>query len=244
MAERQRDYWDGESDLPLDASVIDRNDSRGAKNRYLAGLRDRSIVSALGSLKSNAPLLDFGCGNGSLTRALVADGHHVLGIDISAGLLARTRERNLGDASLFVMFDGVHLPLADSSVAAITTYLVLNHIIDDSHLEAVILELRRVLKPGGIVVAIEQVRAQAYMDASSWKHQRTIPQLCELFVRAGFPMCKTEIIRYGRFPTTPLVRFGLLPSWSFQLLEKMERTVGRIYGVPHCDYCDVRFIVK
>lgn len=244
MAESQRDYWDNESALPLDASVIDRNDRRGLKNRHLAWLRNRAVLEAVACIGEDEPILDFGCGNGSLSEALVTAGHRVVGLDISPGLLARSAERNTGDKAAFVLFDGHALPVSDRGVAAITTYVVLNHIVDDAQLARVLGELRRVLKPGGILVAVEQVRRRQRMDVAGWKKQRTLQEFVALFEAAGFHVHAADVIRYGRFLTTPLIRLGLVPSALTPTLAIAERFVGRIYGIPLWDYCDVRFVLN
>ena len=111
----QADHWDRLSVHPPDASVIDPGDRSGRKNRYIASVRDESILESLNGIRADSVVLDFGCGTGSLTRALVASGRHVLGVDISAGLLQRTPERALGDSALFVRYDGTRLPVADAS---------------------------------------------------------------------------------------------------------------------------------
>src|SRR5262249_43029721 len=75
------EYWNAAARFGPDAAVIDRADTRGYKNRYIAQLRDRAIAGALASLPPGARLLDFGCGSGSVSR-LLADREFVpIGID-------------------------------------------------------------------------------------------------------------------------------------------------------------------
>lgn len=243
MAEQER-YWDGLSGLALDASVIDPNDRSGHKNHYLAAMRDRSIIEALASIDRVGPILDLGCGTGSLTRALVADGRHVVAMDISQGLLGRSSERELGTAALFARFNGRDLPLRSGSVAAVTTYVVLNHVIGEGELPALLQEIRRVLAPGGIVVAIEQIRRRPRLDQAGWKLQRTYTQFVDAFTAAGLTVVGSDILRYGHFPTTYLVRWGWLPRTCAGALARLERSFARIRGIPLQDYCDVRFVLR
>jgi SAM-dependent methyltransferase len=241
---KQSRYWDGLSPLALDASVLDPNDRLGDKNRYIAELRNAAIVAALQHVAPPGPVLDLGCGTGSLSSAIVGSGREVLGMDISPGLLARTKERGLADRALFAAFDGATLPVKDASIAAITTYVVLNHVLDEAMLASLLKEMRRVLLPGGRVVAIEQVRARDTLDAAEWKHQRTLADFSQRFRAAGLGVQSAQVIRYGHFPTTPLVRLGWVPRAAWPLLHRAERALGRHYGVARRDYCDVLFLLE
>jgi len=233
--------WNDLSTYPPDASVLDPADRRGHKNRYICGLRDQAVVEALATADAGMPVLDFGCGTGGLTRALVASGRSVLGVDISPGLLHRTRERNLGDNALFVLYDGNHLPIADASMSSATTYVVLNHIVDDGDLLAVLREIRRVLRPDGRLVAVEQVRSRPTCDAEAWQHRRTEAGFRAIFERANFTVTATTVLRYGHLPYIYAVRLGLIPECAFPSLRRFERWVGRYFGILPWDYCDMRF---
>jgi ubiquinone/menaquinone biosynthesis C-methylase UbiE len=241
---KQARYWDSLSPLALDASVLDPNDRLGEKNRYIAELRNSAIV---GMLQLEAPagtVLDLGCGTGSLSSAIAACGRTVLGLDISPGLLARTAQRGLAGRALFAVFDGASIPVRDDCIAAVTTYVVLNHVLDEVTLSALLTELRRVLAPDGVVVAIEQVRARDTLDLREWKHQRTLDDFVQRFGAAGLLVQSAQVIRYGHFPTTPLVRLGWVPRAAWPLLHRAERALGRTYGVARRDYCDVLFMLK
>ncbi|KFN51261.1 hypothetical protein P873_03070 [Arenimonas composti TR7-09 = DSM 18010] len=201
------------------------------------------MLEALGNLGLDSPVLDFGCGTGGISAALVATGRKVIGADISPGLLACARDRQLGDDALFFLFDGRGLPLASASVDAVLTYVVLNHLMDDHELQAMLGEIHRVLRPGGRVVAIEQVRRKATIDPAVWQHRRTRAGFEQLFAAAGFQIEQVDILRYGRIPTIHAVRFGLWPERMFPALRSAERLIGRLVGVLPWDYCDVRFVL-
>lgn len=241
---KQARYWDGLSPLALDASVLDPNDRLGEKNRYIAELRNAAIVGALQQAAPPGTVLDLGCGTGSLSSAIAGSGRTLLGLDISPGLLARTKERGLAGRALFAAFDGARIPVRDASISAITTYVVLNHVLDEAMLGSLLREMRRVLAPGGVVAAIEQVRARDTFDAAEWKHQRTREDFIRRFAAAGLAVQSAEVIRYGHFPTTPLVRQGWVPRSAWPLLHRAERALGRTWGVARRDYCDVLFLLK
>lgn len=236
----QIDHWERLSTHPPDASVIDPRDRLGHKNRYITSLRNDAILSAFdgGSVEK---VLDFGCGTGGLSQALAASGRAVLGVDISPGLLRRTSEREHRDRCLFVRFDGVRLPVQDNALDAAATYVVLNHILDDAQLTAVLTEIHRVLRSGGKLVAIEQVRTRPTVDQVAWQHRRTIAGFQAIFEQAGFSVQDTTIVRYGRLPTIHAVRYGMFPHRWFRALNTFERWLGRAIGVLPWDYCDVCF---
>lgn len=95
-------------------------------------------------------MLDIGCGAGPLAQELVARGARVSGLDSSAAMLAIARRR-LGDsADLRVADLADPLPYADESFDVACASLVLHYLRD---WEAPLSEIRRVLRPGGRLVA-------------------------------------------------------------------------------------------
>ena len=239
----QRDYWDSLASYPIDASVIDPNDTKGFKNRYLVGIRNHAVLRAIDSVGSAPVVLDLGCGTGGLSAAVVGGGASVIGLDISKGLLSRTGERGMSDRALFACYDGMAFPVQDSGVDAVVTYVVLNHVIEDEVLDVVLSECWRVLKPGGRMVCIEQVRRHEHLDVRGWKRQRRLSTFVEKFSDAGFLVRSHDVIRYGRFPSTQLIRFGLVADALFPVFSSAERCYGRVWGVPFWGYCDVLFVL-
>ncbi|WP_037602348.1 class I SAM-dependent methyltransferase [Streptacidiphilus rugosus] len=90
-------------------------------------------------------VLDIGCGNGKFVTRLHRDRPdlHVIGTDISAGILADVPRP-------VVVADAQALPIADASVDAVLAMHMLYHVPD---IPTAISELARVLKPGGLVIA-------------------------------------------------------------------------------------------
>src|SRR6516165_10823298 len=95
-------------------------------------------------------ILDAGCGSGPLFAALRGLGAIVTGFDKSAGMVELARRR-LGDgADLLVAELGSPLPFPDDTFDDVTASLVLHYLEDWGPALA---ELRRVLKPGGRLIA-------------------------------------------------------------------------------------------
>jgi len=98
--------------------------------------------------------LDLGCGSGSQAVCLADEGFHVVAADLSiegVRVAAATVQQGGRTASL-MNADAEHIPLRDASVDACTCGLLLHHFND---LGAVAEELRRIVKPGGVVVALD-----------------------------------------------------------------------------------------
>jgi trans-aconitate methyltransferase len=97
--------------------------------------------------------LDFGCGVGRLTRALALRFRHVIGIDISASMIARAGEMNRAIANIeFILNTEPHLGiLADSSVDLVYSNITLQHITSQLQ-QTYVKEFCRVLSPGGLMI--------------------------------------------------------------------------------------------
>jgi SAM-dependent methyltransferase len=92
-------------------------------------------------------VLDCGCGYGRTTAEVAALGWHAVGVDPSAGMLARARREHPG--LVLVRAAPGPLPFQDASFDAATLFAVLTCIPEDAAQRALVAELRRVLRPGG-----------------------------------------------------------------------------------------------
>jgi SAM-dependent methyltransferase len=106
----------------------------------------RMLGDALNGVPGPAFVLDVGCGDG--TAAVVAaqrnPGHRVIGLDWSAGSLARARR--LGLTVVRGGVDAPGLPFAAESADVVIMSELIEHLVDT---DAALDEAFRVLKPGG-----------------------------------------------------------------------------------------------
>jgi SAM-dependent methyltransferase len=107
-------------------------------------------VDWLAALPKDARLLDYGCGYGRIVAELVAAGWPgAVGVDISAGMIARGREAHPGLDLRCI--DGLPLAEPDGAFDAVLLFAVLTSIPDDGEQLALMDELRRLLKLGGLL---------------------------------------------------------------------------------------------
>ncbi|HEY0251997.1 MAG TPA: class I SAM-dependent methyltransferase [Kofleriaceae bacterium] len=91
-------------------------------------------------------VLEVGCGTGLILDRVAQFASESRGIDLSAGMLARARERGLGVSQA----SATQLPVADASVDVAYSFKVLAHIPD---IAGAMHEMARVVRPGGYVIA-------------------------------------------------------------------------------------------
>ncbi|MFJ7270963.1 class I SAM-dependent methyltransferase [Streptomyces sp. NPDC099050] len=111
---------------------------------------ERPAMLALAADVAGRRILDAGCGSGPLTAALRDRGAVVTGVDSSAGMLALARRRLGDDAALHLVDLRDRLPFADGAFDDVVASLVLHYLEDWGPTLA---ELRRVLRPGGRLIA-------------------------------------------------------------------------------------------
>ena len=111
---------------------------------------ERPAMLALAGDVAGRRILDAGCGSGPLSAALRDRGAVVTGIDASARMVALARRRLGDDVALHVVDLRDRLPFADGAFDDVVASLVLHYLEDWGPTLA---ELRRVLRPGGRLIA-------------------------------------------------------------------------------------------
>ncbi|WP_421120644.1 class I SAM-dependent DNA methyltransferase [Aquihabitans daechungensis] len=143
------------------------------------------------------PVLDAGCGPGHLTAHLRSLEVDAIGLDVAPKLIRHARA--IDPDGRYALASMGQLPFSDRSVAGILAWYTLIHVPPDE-LERVLAELRRVLSPGGVLVA-------GFFDGDAvapFDHKVTtayfwpVDEFAQRLQRAGF----TEIERCQRPVTT------------------------------------------
>jgi SAM-dependent methyltransferase len=163
---------------------------------------DEALWSALGREHAGDWVLELGAGTGRATARLAGAGASVVGLDLSAEMLARGRERLAGR-------DGVHLVQADMRAFAFRRRFDLVVAADDpfSHLTAdrdrdrALWCAAAALAPGGrfVLDALWFPDSELARLAVGRRSERSLPfhgrtlRVCELWRRdGGGPICRAE----------------------------------------------------
>ncbi|MGL3199803.1 MULTISPECIES: methyltransferase domain-containing protein [Curtobacterium] len=108
---------------------------------------DHDLWRALADERDARRVLDLGRGTGILTVTLAAPGRTVVGVDPSATMLDRARQRPGGDRVTWVLGDSRSIP-TDEYDLALMTGNVAQHVGDDDW-PRTLRDVRAVLRPGG-----------------------------------------------------------------------------------------------
>ena len=148
--DRAASYYDATRAMPPDAVEAVTN----------------AILDAL-ARNDAARLLEVGIGTGRISLPLMARGLPVTGVDISAGMVARLREKlTPGHHPPDLIFgDATRLPFRDGAFPAALTVHVL-HLVSSA--EATLAEIRRALAPGGVYLNRQYRDNQPLAASSAW----------------------------------------------------------------------------
>jgi ubiquinone/menaquinone biosynthesis C-methylase UbiE len=121
-------------------------------------------------------VLDVGCGTGEVALHLAARGFDVHATDLSPDMLdvarRKARERHLLDRISFRTADSAGLPYDAATFGGVTSQRMLHHVPDA---DAVVGEMRRVLKPGGFFYlsdTIDDPTPAARLLRAIWRRTR------------------------------------------------------------------------
>jgi len=94
-------------------------------------------------------VLEYGCGTGRMTRALVKDGFTVHAVDVSPSMIEYVKEY-VPECSAYLC-DGISVPLPSQLVDYAVCYYVLQHQQDVGTMYSIVGDIHRCLKDGGIL---------------------------------------------------------------------------------------------
>ena len=131
----------------------------------------RFLVSRLP--RDGGHVLDVATGTGLVAAELRRSGFRVTGLDQSAEMLARARQR-FGEEVALVEASAEQLPFEDATFDHLTVTYLLRYVSDPG---ATLRELARVVRPGGAIASLE-FGVPGGLARPAW----------ELYVRAGLPL--------------------------------------------------------
>jgi SAM-dependent methyltransferase len=116
------------------------------------GIQLRKLLKSRFGDTSKLKILDVGCGIGLLERQLAGAASLLVGVDVAIEALCYARQ-SVAQAS-FAGFDGLRLPFSERVFDVAVAVCVFHHVEPDQRL-AVVEEMARVVRPGGVVVIFE-----------------------------------------------------------------------------------------
>jgi ubiquinone/menaquinone biosynthesis C-methylase UbiE len=119
-------------------------------------------------------VLDLASGEGYGSMALAKAAHSVFGVDIDAASIEHANYQYRDCKNLkFLVGSCDSLPLPDKSVEVVTSFETIEH--HDKH-EEMMLEIKRVLKPGGLLI-ISSPNRLTYSDESNYSNPYHVKEL-------------------------------------------------------------------
>lgn len=126
--------------------------------------------------------LDFGCGPGRFTRDLAEMiGGRAIGVDTTRAFIDMAPRAPMVE---YRHMEAGRIPVADADVDLVWICLVLGGVVEQRVLDASVQEINRVLRPGGLLVLIENTSSAP--DAAHWKFRSVADY------RALFPFVPLE----------------------------------------------------
>jgi len=117
------------------------------------------MVDRIGSLTGPATIVDLGCSTGYLLDDLSRRWPRARLVGIDLVMSGLTKAARLVPSAIAVQGDACRLPLPDSSVDALVSANLLEHVPDD---RAALAEIFRVLRPGAVAVIVVPAGPELY----------------------------------------------------------------------------------
>jgi ubiquinone/menaquinone biosynthesis C-methylase UbiE len=164
-------------------------------------------------------ILDIGCGNGSIHSFLGASAFpiKITGVEVATQFVDMARQAN--PTVDYDVYDGHKLPYRSGQFDAAFTICVMHHVPPDQW-PAFLLEMRRVVRPGGVVLVFEHnpinpLTSHIVKTCPLDKNAVLLSsgKLGSLMQSAGLEGVSREFILFTPFETSLFRRFDRLMRW-------------------------------
>lgn len=134
-----------------------------ASPEWAAIVREEILPWAVGDRDLGDDVLEVGAGPGLTTDVLRGLVTRLTAVEVDGDLARRLAERLVGSNVDVLHADGTDLPLPAGRFSAVTTFSTLHHVPSRDLQDSLLRELRRVLRPAGLLVGADGV-AGAELD--------------------------------------------------------------------------------
>lgn len=149
---------------------------------------------AVGSRELGDDVLEVGPGPGQTTEVLRGKTSHLTAVEVDEALARQLAERLRGSNVEVVHADGTALPFEDDRFSAATSFTMLHHVPSLADQDRLLSELRRVLRPGGVLVGVDSIESPEWWELHVG--DTCVPvnpdTLAERLERAGFVEVEVE----------------------------------------------------
>lgn len=135
--------------LQAEEHEIINDDYFSSVEEYVLHLMHNSDYTRALHLVSGKTVLDLGCNCGYGTNLLSQSCASITGVDVSPAAIETAKKKYQRSNLSFTVVNGITLPFEDHSIDVITSFQVIEHLVDYN---AYFSEIRRVLKPDGLVL--------------------------------------------------------------------------------------------
>ena len=194
----------------------------GADSYYFAEQR----VTMLEAYEKNESLkvLDLGCGDGvsEIFMQKYFSNWRVEGIDVSKESIEMAKTQQLSNAN-FAVYDGINIPFADNSFDIVFVAGVLHHVEFSLH-DAMMTEMKRVLKEGGRLLIYEH---NPYNPLTKYLVKTCVFDKDAKLLKCGY---LTKLLKKHRFTIAKNIYFIFIPPKGF--LKKLIPLEKFFYWLP------------
>lgn len=159
-----------------------------ASAEWAETVRQEILPWALGERDLGDEVLEVGPGPGMTTDVLRRTVARLTAVEVDADLATALAQRLAGSNVDVVHADGRTLPFENCRFSGATSFTMLHHVPSAAEQDRLLAELRRVLRPGGLLVGVDSI------DGPEWRDLHTgdicVPidpvKLADRLQQAGF----------------------------------------------------------
>lgn len=116
---------------------------------------ENKVANYLDKISKSKIVLDAGCGTGKFLKVLEDNAKEYIGIDLSNNQLSKAKMKSTNKRTKFICSNLSKIPLEESSIDIIVSSWVMGTITNIEERNNAINELKRLLKPNGIIILVE-----------------------------------------------------------------------------------------
>lgn len=174
-------------------------------------------------------IADVGCGTGLLAKRLAEAGYEVIGLDEAHAMLRQMQVRGSSN-TMPIQANGTQLPLLSATFDGVISVATLHHVAERSAVAAVIAEMVRIARPGGVCIIWDHNPLNPYWPTLMRRvpqdtgEERLIPakEILRDLDQAGAH--RHRLKRSGFVP-------DFVPPWLLGLFQAIEYVVERLPGL-------------